>query len=92
GWRQVRALGAAALDLCAVATGQLDAFIDCSVAGHAPWDYLAAALICREAGAPIVDRLGRDLVVRSGNERRSPVAAATPALLEQAVAARAAVS
>jgi fructose-1,6-bisphosphatase/inositol monophosphatase family enzyme len=75
-----------------VATGQLDAFIDCSVAGHAPWDYLAAALICREAGAPIVDRLGRDLVVRSGNERRSPVAAATPALLEQAVAARAAVS
>jgi fructose-1,6-bisphosphatase/inositol monophosphatase family enzyme len=92
GWRQVRALGAAALDLCAVATGQLDAFIDCSLAGHAPWDYLAAALICGEAGAPVVDRSGRSLDVRTGDERRSPVAAATPALLEQAVAARAGVS
>lgn len=92
GWRQVRALGAAALDLCAVATGQLDAFVDCSIAGHAPWDYLAAVLICREAGVPVVDRVGRDLVVRTDTERRSPLAAATPALLEQAVAARSAVS
>ncbi|MGH9307504.1 MAG: inositol monophosphatase family protein, partial [Acidimicrobiales bacterium] len=29
GWRQYRALGAAALDLCAVAEGVLDGFVDC---------------------------------------------------------------
>jgi myo-inositol-1(or 4)-monophosphatase len=89
GWRQVRALGAAALDLCAVASGQLDAFIDCSITGHAPWDFLAGVLICTEAGAPVVDRIERDLVVRAGAERRSPIAAATPELLAEAVAARA---
>jgi myo-inositol-1(or 4)-monophosphatase len=89
GWRQVRALGAAALDLCAVAAGQLDAFIDCSLAGHAPWDYLAGLLICREAGAPVVDRIDRELVVRTAEERRAPVAAATSELLAEAVAARA---
>lgn len=92
GWRQVRALGAAALDLCAVAAGQLDAFIDCSVHGHAPWDFLAGVLICTEAGAPVVDRSDRDLVVRAGDQRRSPVAAATPELLAEAVAARARVA
>ncbi len=30
GWKQYRALGAVALDLCAVASGRLDAFVDCS--------------------------------------------------------------
>ena len=30
GWYQYRALGAAALDLCAVASGVVDAYIDCS--------------------------------------------------------------
>src|SRR4051812_4166981 len=29
GWRQFRALGAAALDLCAVASGMLDGYVDC---------------------------------------------------------------
>ncbi len=88
GWRQVRALGAVALDLCAVACGHLDAYIDCSVDTHGPWDYLGAMLVCQEAGAPIVDLTGRDLVTRLVDERRSPVAAATPELLAQAVAAR----
>ncbi|MDQ6946975.1 MAG: inositol monophosphatase [Actinomycetota bacterium] len=88
GWRQVRALGAVALDLCAVACGHLDAYIDCSVDTHGPWDYLGAMLVCQEAGASIVDLTGRDLVTRLVDERRSPVAAATPELLAQAVAAR----
>jgi len=88
GWRQVRALGAVALDLCAVACGHLDAYIDCSVDTHGPWDYLGAMLVCREAGASIVDLTGRDLVTRLPDERRSPVAAATPQLLAEAVAAR----
>jgi myo-inositol-1(or 4)-monophosphatase len=65
GWAQCRALGAAALDLCAVASGHLDGFLDCSGDGLAPWDYLGALLICREAGATVLgfdDRPLHDLV------------------------------
>ncbi|HVN51948.1 MAG TPA: inositol monophosphatase family protein, partial [Acidimicrobiales bacterium] len=48
GWRQFRALGAVALDLCAVACGMLDASIDCVADAHGPWDYLGGLLVCRE--------------------------------------------
>lgn len=88
GWKQFRALGAVALDVCMVAAGRLDAYIDCSPDAHAPWDYMGALLVCREAGVPVVDLHGRDLVVRTPEERRTPIAAATPALLDAAVAAR----
>jgi fructose-1,6-bisphosphatase/inositol monophosphatase family enzyme len=88
GWKQYRALGAVALDLCAVASGVLDGYLDCSQNAHGVWDYLAGWLICREAGAVVVDAGGRDLVVRDPSCRRTPVAAATPALLDQLVAAR----
>ena len=87
GWKQFRALGAAALDLCAVAAGILDAFVDCSRDAHAPWDYLAALLICREAGAIMVDTEGRDLVTMGHLDRRSPVAASTPELYAELVGA-----
>ncbi|HYX44152.1 MAG TPA: inositol monophosphatase family protein, partial [Acidimicrobiales bacterium] len=90
GCRQVRALGAAALDLCAVACGSLDAYIDCSGSAHGPWDYLAGLLICQEARAEVVEASGRNLVVRDNGERRIPVAAATRPLLEEAMAARSA--
>ena len=84
GWRQYRALGAVALDMCAVATGTVDAFIDCTRApAHGPWDYLGAMLVCEEAGAQVIDRDGDDLVALQPTDRRSPVAAATPELLEQ---------
>jgi fructose-1,6-bisphosphatase/inositol monophosphatase family enzyme len=88
GWHQYRALGAAALDLCAVAAGRLDAYIDCSPSAHGPWDYLGGMLVCQEAGAPVVDAQGRDLVVLDHAARRTPVAAATPELLAAAVEAR----
>lgn len=88
GWRQFRAYGAVALDLCAVAEGVLDGFVDCSPDAHGAWDYLGALLVCREAGAPVVDTWGRDLVTLAHAERRTPVAAATPALLDGLVAAR----
>ncbi len=88
GWKQFRALGAIALDLCAVAGGRLDAYVDCSPNAHGPWDYLAAMLVCREAGVPVVDAFDRDLVTVEHADRRTPVAAATPALLDQVVAAR----
>jgi myo-inositol-1(or 4)-monophosphatase len=83
GWRQFRALGAIALDLCAVAGGRLDAYLDCSPSAHGPWDYLGGLLICREAGALVVDVEGRELVTTDHAARRTPVAAGTDALLEQ---------
>ncbi|MBV9659594.1 MAG: hypothetical protein JO337_00390 [Acidimicrobiales bacterium] len=87
GWSQFRSLGASALDLCAVASGQLDAFIDCARQSLAPWDYLGGMLICQEAGAPVGEAFGRELVLRNG-DRRTVVAAATVELFEEAVAAR----
>lgn len=89
GWYQFRALGAAALDLCAVAAGIVDAYIDCSPSAHGPWDYMAALLVCREAGAVVADAAGRDLVVVAHDARRTPLAAATPPLLDRVLAARA---
>ncbi|MEX2294652.1 MAG: inositol monophosphatase family protein [Acidimicrobiales bacterium] len=81
GWKQFRALGAVALDLCAVADGRLDGYVDCSVSAHGSWDYLGGMLICQEAGACIEDAWGRELVTLDHSERRTPIAAATPALL-----------
>ncbi len=89
GWRQYRALGAVALDLCAVADGSLDGFVDCVDAPHGgPWDYLGGLLVCAESGAVAADALGRDLVVRDATAWRSPVAAASPELLGELLAAR----
>jgi fructose-1,6-bisphosphatase/inositol monophosphatase family enzyme len=89
GWRQYRALGAAALDLCAVACGRLDAYIDCTDDAQGPWDYLGALLVCREAGVEVVDLAGRPLVVRDPHVKRTPIAAATPELLDEVRSARA---
>lgn len=88
GWRQFRTLGAAALDLCAVAEGTLDAFVDCSPSAHGVWDYLGGALVCAEAGAVVADAYDRELAVIDHLARRTPMAAATPALLDSLVAAR----
>jgi myo-inositol-1(or 4)-monophosphatase len=88
GWKQFRALGAAALDLCAVASGQLDAYVDCSPSAHGSWDYLGGMLICQEAGVLVVDAWDRPLVTLDHAARRTPIAAPTAALLAEAVAAR----
>ena len=81
-------MGAAALDLCAVAEGTTDGFVDCLPPAHGPWDYLGGMLVCREAGAPVGDAYGDELVVLDHAARRTPVAAATPALFEQLLATR----
>jgi fructose-1,6-bisphosphatase/inositol monophosphatase family enzyme len=88
GWAQFRAFGASALDLCLVAAGTLDGFVDMSPDAHGVWDYLAASLICAEAGVRIVDAADRDLVVLDHAARRTPVAAATPELLDALLAIR----
>lgn len=82
GWQQYRALGAAALDLCAVAAGHLDGYVDCDDA-HGVWDYLGGWLVCRESGAVVVDAGGAELVTLDPAVRRGPVAASTPELLAQ---------
>ena len=79
GWRQYRALGAAALDLCAVADGRLDGFVDCH--SHGPWDYLGGMLVCREAGAPVIDAATRDLTTTDPLARRTLLAAGNERLL-----------
>ena len=83
GWAQFRAFGAAALELCAVADGTLDAFVVGTHAALAPWDYLGAMLVCQEAGAVIGELHGRELVTRDHGARRAVVAAATTRLLDQ---------
>jgi fructose-1,6-bisphosphatase/inositol monophosphatase family enzyme len=89
GWAQFRAFGACALDLCLVAEGVLDGYLDCVADAHGVWDYLAGALICAEAGAVITDAHGRELAVRDHGARRTPVAASTPALHAALLALRA---
>lgn len=82
GWRQYRSLGATALDICLVAEGALDGYLDCADQ-NAPWDYLGAMLVVAEAGGVVLDVLGRDLVALDHGARRAPVAAATAALADE---------
>jgi myo-inositol-1(or 4)-monophosphatase len=83
GWRQFRAMGASALDICAVASGTFDGFVDMSPDAHGVWDYLGAALVVREAGGVVVDAFGRDLTVLDHAARRTPVAASSGGLLDE---------
>ncbi|AXH97898.1 inositol monophosphatase family protein [Ornithinimicrobium avium] len=48
--RDVRRLGAAALDLCHVAAGRVDAYYE---QGVQPWDYAAGVLLVTEAGGEV---------------------------------------
>jgi len=88
GWAQCRVLGAAAVDLCAVACGAVDGFVDCSAAALAPWDYLGGLLVCQEAGAVVRELHGRELVVQTPGQRRVVVAGATEALVDRLTAER----
>lgn len=88
GWKQYRALGAAAIDICLVADGTFDAFVDMSPSAHGIWDYAAGWLIAHEAGLEVVDAAGRDLLQLDWQARRTPVAAPAT-LLSAALALRA---
>ena len=54
--RDIRRAGCAALDLCGVAAGRLDAFFE---AGMLRWDWAAGSLIAEEAGALVAGISGR---------------------------------
>ena len=82
GWKQFRAMGSCALALCDVAAGRFDGYFGHRV-GEAPWDYLGALLICREAGAVVVDAQDRELVTDDPDARRDLIAAGTPELLAE---------
>lgn len=88
GYRQCRVLGAVALDMCLVAAGVLDGYVDCVDSAHGVWDYLASVLICREAGAKVADLHGRELAVFDHAARRTPIVGSTPELFAQLTASR----
>ena len=65
--RDIRRMGSGALDLCQVACGRVDGYLE---RGLHPWDLAAGALIAREAGA-VVSGLGQaaagyELVLAAG--------------------------
>lgn len=69
--RDIRRLGSCALDLCLVASGDLDAYYE---RGVKPWDHAAGALIVQEAGGIV-----RGLANPMPNEKM--IIAATPKVL-----------
>lgn len=60
----IRRLGSAALDLCYVASGRTDGYIE---NGLKPWDIAAGELIAREAGAICTDFNGSTQYLKTGN-------------------------
>ena len=58
--RDIRRVGAAAVDLCSVACGRVDAYWE---RGLGPWDRAAGGLIAREAGAIVDDDADTGLVI-----------------------------
>ena len=71
--RDIRRGGSAAVDLCSVAAGRMDAFFE---RGLNYWDYAAGGLIAREAGARVGGLAGRQ-------ESTSMAVAADPGLYRQ---------
>ncbi|WP_407988147.1 inositol monophosphatase family protein [Kitasatospora sp. CMC57] len=65
--RDIRRGGAAAVDLCDVAAGRLDAFYE---RGLHPWDRAAGALIAAEAGAPTSGPEGLTCTAPPGTHER----------------------
>ena len=62
----VRRAGSAALDLCFLAQGSLDAFWEEFLN---PWDFAAGIVIVREAGGVLTDGRGDQLSLRPGPVR-----------------------
>jgi myo-inositol-1(or 4)-monophosphatase len=74
--RDIRRMGGAAVDLCSVASGRVDAYYE---RGLQAWDLAAGTVIAREAGATVADLDG-------GPPSAECCIAAPPALFEPLVA------
>ena len=61
--QDVRRTGCASLDLCYVACGRLDGYVELSLQ---PWDYAAGALLVEEAGGQITTPNGSPLSLTEG--------------------------
>ena len=81
-------MDAAAFALCAVGSGRADGFLDLDDDHHRCWDYAGGMLICQEAGAAVCDAQHRPLWPPDACTGRTPLAAATPELLDELVALR----
>ena len=80
--RDIRRMGAAAVDLCLVASGMVDGYFEEELA---PWDLAAGELIATEAGALVTNATG-------GPAGREMVVAAHPSLHSQILALLASVA
>jgi myo-inositol-1(or 4)-monophosphatase len=76
----IRRLGSAALDLCALAAGRLDGYFE---AGLNPWDYGAGALIATEAGCVVSGLRGEQVSARIAVAAGAALAPDLVALLEE---------
>lgn len=76
--RAIRRMGAAALDLAWTAAGRFDGFWEMKLS---PWDFAAATILCREAGALVTDFDGNPFTLDRGQ-----AVAANPVLHRQLLA------
>ncbi len=80
--RHVRLIGSDALEICFVASGASDAFVDLRGFLRAP-DFAASVLILKEAGGVVTDADGEELNCKLDPKARSTIiAACTPELHE----------
>ena len=92
GARRVRITGCTALDVCLIASGTLDGFINPNRHTNPVWgekvvDYAAAALVLEEVGGAVQDQTGAALAYPLDVRHRLCLqAGATPALLAEIVA------
>jgi fructose-1,6-bisphosphatase/inositol monophosphatase family enzyme len=79
--RDIRRIGVASVDLCAVAAGRLDGFYE---RGLNYWDWAAGALVAAEAGATVGGLNGnpvsQSMAVAAGPELFGPLTDALAAL------------
>ena len=78
--RDIRRFGSAALDLCSVAAGRVDAYYERHLN---PWDHAAGGLVAAEAGAVVTGLPGRAFGDPLGIAAAPSVAEALVALLDE---------
>jgi myo-inositol-1(or 4)-monophosphatase len=81
GVRDLRRGGSAAIDLCSVAAGRLDAYYE---SGLHPWDLAAGQLVLEEAGGVVSGWQGRppseEMVIAAGASLHGPLRSAVEEL------------